>query len=105
MRELIFRDDCNLFDVFADSEGMIRDLMAEYNFEWDEPTDIDKIYEFARELLQNAQNYIDTSPMIGTDEAIAVRCPECKNVYIEYDDIYNSFCPVCGIKYKIGGMK
>lgn len=57
-----------------------------------------------RELVfrDDVERYgIAAAPIIGTDEAIAVKCPECKNVYIEYNDIYNSFCPTCGIMYEV----
>ena len=101
MRELIYRCDCDLFDANADTEEMIRDLMSEYSLTWetnvdDNNFDEDKIYDFARELLQKAQHYIDTAPTITTDEVIAYKCPECKVVSILYDPLNEHYCPNCG---------
>ena len=91
--ELIYRKDCNL-DAKSFSET-IRNLMLKYKLEGDE------IYDFAAELLRIVQSHIELAPTITTDEYVAIKCPECNNVYIEDNDIFNSFCPVCGIKYKI----
>ena len=105
MRELIYRDDCDLFAASASAEEMIRDLMSEYGLTWetnvdDNNFDEDKIYDFARELLQKAQHYIDTAPTITTDEVIAYKCPECKTVSILYNE--DKYCPICGIRRKYG---
>lgn len=91
--ELIYRKDCNL--AAEGFDGIIRNLMLKHKLEGD------KIYDFARELLQIAQSHIELVPTITTDEYVAIKCPECNNIYIEDNDIFNSFCPVCGIKYKI----
>ena len=97
--DLIYRCDCNLFSELSDVEGMIRDLMAEYNLNWDE-CDEDKVFEFGMELMQKAQNYIDSTPTLTTDEYVAFKCPECHNVYIEENDPLNSYCPICGTRRK-----
>ena len=91
--ELIYRKDCNL-DAKSFSE-IIRYLMLKHKLEGD------KVYDFACELLRIVQFHIDFAPTITTDEYVAIKCPECNNVYIEDNDILNSFCPVCGIKHKI----
>lgn len=67
--DLIYRNDCNLFDANAGIEEIIRQLMCEYGLTWeanieDKDFDEDKIYEFAHELVQCAQYYIDTAPTI-----------------------------------------
>lgn len=71
--ELIYRRDCDLFAESMDYEGVIRDLMAEYGLTWEAnfeniDFDEDKIYEFARELLQKAQNVIDTADTIAYEK-------------------------------------
>ena len=97
--ELIYRKDCNLavkgFDV------IIRNLISKYKIDCNSNLNRDTVYDFAHELLQVVQSYIELAPTITTDEYVAIKCPECNNIYIEDNDIFNSFCPVCGIKYKI----
>ena len=71
--ELIYRRDCNLFAESLNYEGVIRDLMAEYGLTWEanlenNDFDEDKIYEFARELLQKVQNVIDTANTIAYEK-------------------------------------
>ena len=73
MEELIYRRDCDLFAESMNYEGVIRDLMAEYGLTWEanlenNDFDEDKIYEFARELLQKAQNVIDTADTIAYEK-------------------------------------
>jgi len=99
MRELIYRDDCDLNAPSMDRDGMIRDLMNEYSLNWEE-CDEEKVFEFAKELMEKAQNVINTAPTITTDEVIAYKCPECKTVSILYNN--DEFCPVCGIRRKYG---
>ena len=71
--ELIYRRDCDLFAESMNYEGVIRDLMADYGLTWEDNIenndfDEDKIYEFARELLQKAQNVIDTADTIAYEK-------------------------------------
>ena len=71
--ELIYRRDCDLFAESMNYEGVIRDLMADYGLTWEDNLenndfDEDKIYEFARELLQKAQNVIDTADTIAYEK-------------------------------------
>ena len=70
--ELIYRRDCDLFAESMNYEEMIHDLMAEYGLTWhtnpENDFDEDKIYEFARELLQKAQNVIDTADTIAYEK-------------------------------------
>ena len=73
MEKLIYRRDCNLFAESMNYEGVIRDLMAEYGLTWEanlenNDFDEDKIYEFARELLQRAQNVIDSADTIAYEK-------------------------------------
>ena len=44
MRELIYRDDCDLNAPSMDRDGMIRDLMNEYSLNWEE-CDEEKVFE------------------------------------------------------------
>ena len=70
--ELIYRRDCNLFAESLDYEGMIHDTMAEYGFTWlnckGEQDDPDRIFDFARTILQRAQNVIDTADTVGYEK-------------------------------------
>ena len=71
--ELVYRRDCDLFAESMNYEGVIRDLMADYGLTWEDNLenndfDEDKIYEFARELLQKAQNVIDTADTIAYEK-------------------------------------
>ena len=72
MKELIYRHDCNLFAESLDWEEMVHDTMIKYGFtcfnfkgEYDDP---DHIFEFAHEILQNAQNVIDSAETIGYEK-------------------------------------
>ena len=69
MREIIYRNDCDLNAPSLGLEEMIRDTMIEYSLTWNtnpgNDFDEDKIFEFARELIQKAQNVIDTAPTVG----------------------------------------
>ena len=69
MREIIYRDDCDLNAPSLDLDEMIRDTMVEYNLTWntnpENDFNEDKIFEFARELIQKAQNVIDMAPTVG----------------------------------------
>lgn len=71
--ELIYRRDCDLFAESMNYEGVIHDLMADYGLTWEDNIenndfDEDKIYEFARELLQRAQNVIDSADTIAYEK-------------------------------------
>lgn len=69
MREIIYRDDCDLNAPSLGLDEMIRDTMVEYNLTWntnlENDFDEDKIFEFARELIQKTQNVIDIAPTVG----------------------------------------
>lgn len=85
--ELIYRRDCDLFAESMDYEGMIHDLMAEYGLTWhtnpENDFDEDKIYEFARELLQRAQNVIDTADTIAYEKDF-IACDGNTTTYLTY---------------------
>lgn len=104
--DLIYRSDCNLFSPLAGTEEMVRDLMSEYGLIWGKNInnidfDEDKIYDFALDLIQKCQNYIDATPKITDDEYFAFKCPECHTVYIEDgENVFSSICPTCGIRRK-----
>lgn len=70
--ELIYRRDCDLFAESLDYEAMIHDTMAEYGFTWlnckGEQDDPDRIFDFARTILQRAQNVIDTANTIAYEK-------------------------------------
>jgi hypothetical protein len=63
--ELIYRRDCDLFAESLDYEGMIHDTMTEYGFTWvnckGEQDDPNHIFDFARTILQRAQNVINSA--------------------------------------------
>ena len=67
MRELIYRDDCDLNAPSMDRDGMIRDLMNEYSLNWEE-CDEEKVFEFARELIEKAQNVINTANTVAYEK-------------------------------------
>ena len=68
MEELIYRRDCDLFAESLDWEAMVHDTMAEYGFTWlnskGEQDDPNRIFEFARAILQKAQNVIDSAETV-----------------------------------------
>lgn len=70
--ELIYRRDCNLFAESLDYESMIHDTMVEYGFTWlnckGEQDDPDHIFDFARAILQQAQNVIDTADTVAYEK-------------------------------------
>lgn len=101
--DLIYRNDCNLFDSNAGTDDIIDELIGKHNLRWCGGLLIeDDVREFAEDLLLAAQNYIDTAPTITDDEYLAFKCPECHTVYIEDGaNLYNSYCPTCGIKREI----
>ena len=98
MHELIYRDDCDLNAPSIGRDEMLRDLIYEYDLADNEQ--VEQIFDFARAVMNAAQNVIDTAPTITTDEVIAYKCPECKTVSILYDG--DELCPVCGIRRKYG---
>ena len=98
MRELIYRDDCDLNAPSLGRDEMLRDLIYEYGLADNEQ--IEQIFNFAQAVMNAAQNVIDTAPTITTDEVIAYKCPECKTVSILYNE--DEFCPTCGIRRKYG---
>ena len=95
MRELIYRDDCDLNAPSLERDEMIRDLIYEMHM-----SASIEIFNFAIAILDKAQAVIDTAPTITTDEVIAYKCPECKAVSILYNE--DEFCPICGIRRKYG---
>lgn len=72
MEELIYRRDCNLFAESLDYESMIHDTMVEYGFTWlnckGEQDDLDRIFDFARTILQQAQNVIDNADTVAYEK-------------------------------------
>lgn len=93
MRELIYRDDCDLNAPSLGRDEMLWDLIYEMHM-----PDSEEMFNFAKAVMDKAQAVIDTAPTITTDEYLAIKCPECHTIYIEYDDPENSYCPVCGIR-------
>lgn len=87
--ELIYRRDCDLFAESMDYEGVIHDLMIEYGLTWhtnpENDFDEDKIYEFARELLQKAQNVIDSANTIAYEKDF-VSVDGATTTYLTYSD-------------------
>ena len=72
MEELIYRRDCDLFAESLDYETMIHNTMAAYGFTWlnwkGEQDDPDHIFDFARTILQKAQNVIDTADTVAYEK-------------------------------------
>ena len=70
--ELIYRRDCNLFAESLDYEEMINDLMRTYGLTWNTNPEGEfsefLIYMFARELLQKAQNVIDSADTVAYEK-------------------------------------
>lgn len=89
MKELIYRHDCNLFAESIDYEEMIRDTMAKYGFTWlnskgeqDNPA---HIFEFARTILQKAQNVIDSAGTIAYEKAF-ISTDGTITTYLTYEE-------------------
>lgn len=97
MRELIYRDDCDLNAPSLGRDEMLWDLIYEMNM-----PDSQEVFDFAVAIMEKAQAVIDTAPTIATDEVIAYKCPECKVVSILYNPEYEHYCPNCGIRRKYG---
>ena len=95
MSELIRREDCDLNAPSLGRDEMLQKLIHEYGL-----PDSEKVFNFARAVMDAAQNVIDTAPTITTDEVIAYKCPECKTVSVLYNE--DEFCPICGIRRKYG---
>lgn len=91
MRELIYRDDCDLNAPSLDRDEMLWDLIYEMHM-----PDSEEVFNFAKAVIDKAQAVIDTAPTVATDEVLAYKCPECRTVSILYDN--DEFCPVCGIR-------
>ena len=88
--ELIYRRDCDLFAKSMDYESVIRDLMTEYGLTWEANLenidfDEDKMYEFARELLQKAQNVIDSADTVAYEKDF-VSADGAITTYLTYSD-------------------
>ena len=98
-KDLIYRVDC---DLALEANELINEAIAtsEVDKYYHNKESIKPLMNFAMHLLYHAQQYIKHIPALTTDEYVAFKCPECGNVYIEYDDPQNSFCPTCGIRRK-----
>lgn len=86
--ELIYRRDCDLFAESLDYEAMIHDTMVEYGFTWincnGEQDDSDLIFDFARTILQRAQNVIDTADTIAYEKNF-VSADSTITTYLSYE--------------------
>lgn len=71
MRELIYRDDCDLNAPSMGRDEMLWDLIYKYGLPDNEQ--VDQIFDLARAVMDAAQNVIDTAPTITTDEALVQR--------------------------------
>ena len=87
--ELIYRRDCDLFAESLDYEGMINDLMTKYGLTWDTNPEGEfsefLTYGFARELLQKAQNVIDTADTIAYEKNF-VSADGTLTTYLTYEE-------------------
>ena len=95
MRELIYRDDCDLNAPSLGRDEMLWDLIYEMHM-----PDSDEMFNFARAVMDKAQAVIDTAPTITTDEVMAYKCPECRVISIVYNPENEQYCPNCGIRRK-----
>ena len=95
MRELIYRDDCDLNAPSLGRDEMLWDLIYEMHM-----PDSDEMFNFARAVMDKAQAVIDTAPTITTDEVMAYKCPECRVISILYNPENEQYCPNCGIRRK-----
>ena len=93
MRELIYRDDCDLNAPSLGRDEMLWDLIYEMHM-----PDTEEMFNFAKAVMDKAQAVIDTAPTVTTDEVMAYRCPECRVISIVYDN--DMYCPNCGIMRK-----
>jgi predicted hydrocarbon binding protein len=93
MRELIYRDDCDLNAPSLGRDEMLWDLIYEMGM-----PDSEEMFNFAKAVMDRAQAVIDTAPTITTDEVMAYKCPECKVISILYDPENELWCPNCGIR-------
>lgn len=93
MRELIYRDDCDLNAPSLGRDEMLWDLIYEMHM-----PDSEEMFNFAKVVMEKAQAVIDSAPTVTTDEVMAYKCPECKVVSILYDPSNEHFCPNCGIR-------
>ena len=93
MKELIYRDDCDLNAPNLGRDEMLWDLIYEMHM-----PDSDEVFNFAKAVMDKAQAVIDTAPTITTDEVLAYKCPECKVISILYDPENERHCPNCGIR-------
>ena len=93
MRELIYRDDCDLNAPSLGRDEMLWDLIYEMHM-----PDSDEVFNFAKAVIDRAQAIIDTAPTITTDEVLAYKCPECKSISLLYEG--DGYCPVCNIGRK-----
>ena len=93
MRELIYRDDCNLNAPSLGRDEMLWDLIYEMHM-----PDTEEMFNFAKVVMEKAQAVIDTAPTVTTDEVMAYRCPECRVISIVYDN--DRHCPNCGAMRK-----
>ena len=91
MRELIYRDDCDLNAPSLGRDEMLWDLIYEMHM-----PDSEEMFNFAKVVMEKAQAVIDSAPTVTTDEVMAYRCPICRVVSIVYDN--DQFCPNCGYK-------
>lgn len=95
MRELIYRDDCDLNAPSMGRDEFLWDLIYEHGL-----PDSEQVFNFAVAVMDAAQNVINTAPTITTDEVLAYKCPECKAISILYDN--DESCPICGVRRKYG---
>lgn len=93
--ELVYRRDCDLFSESMNYERIIHDLMVKHHLTWvTNPENIlneDEVFEFARELLQNAQNVIDSAETVAYEKDCTYRNGKTIH-YLAYDEIDENEC-------------
>ena len=66
MRELIYRDDCDLNAPSMGRDEFLWDLIYEHGL-----PDSEQVFNFAVAVMDAAQNVINTAPTIITDEELS----------------------------------
>ena len=71
-------------------DDIINTLIFEHNLDFLHDYDEDEIRVFAKDLISNVRNYIQTEPTADVVEV--VRCGQCKNWKINPNNLYGGQC-------------
>lgn len=90
MSELIRRENCH--EQINRMRAAITTLATHFHML---PSQAQMLTE---EVLRKLNLSIDEIPTITTDDVLAYKCPECREISILYDPENEEFCPNCGIR-------